>query len=169
MTKYRYYFDTDKEAEWLNEMSRQGYALTGFCMGFYSFDRCAPGEYVYQIDFTEGMFRVSTDYREFMADAGVEIVCLWGRWVFLRKRACEGQFKLYTDVESSIGYYTKSRNFYRLMLVLEALCLLMEVPGVFGGNAVAWMAVCAISLLVLVLLREIIRLNRLLTELKARI
>ena len=40
MTKYRYYFDTDKEAEWLNEMSRQGYALTGFCMGFYSFDRC---------------------------------------------------------------------------------------------------------------------------------
>ena len=62
MIKFRLYYDKDKMTEYLNEMSRKGYAMTGFCVGFYRFDRCLPGEYIYQIDITEGMFRVSNDY-----------------------------------------------------------------------------------------------------------
>lgn len=127
MMRFRLYFDKDKETEWLNEMSRQGYALTGFCMGFYSFERCEPGEYVYQVDFTDGFFRVSSDYREFMAEAGVELVCLWGYWVILRKRASEGAFELYTDVESSIEHYTKIRRMFKAAACLEIICLFMEI------------------------------------------
>ena len=75
MVRFALYYDKDKETEYLNEMSRKGYALTGFFMGFYYFDECRPSEYIYQIDITEGLFRVSNDYREFMREMGVEIVC----------------------------------------------------------------------------------------------
>ncbi len=168
MIKFRFYFNNEKDVEWLNEMSRQGYALTGFCMGFYSFDRCLPGEYVYQIDLAEGMFRVSTDYRQFMAEMGVEIVCLWGMWVFLRRRACEGEFKLYTDVESKLEHYTKIRNLFRAVVCLETVCLFFEIMEAVMGIAAAAIAACLILLLIMAMLREITRLNEMLTELRAR-
>lgn len=66
MTKFRLYFDKDKETAWLNEMAKKGYAMTGFFAGFYQFEACEPGEYIYQIDFSSKMFSVSDDYREFI-------------------------------------------------------------------------------------------------------
>lgn len=168
MTKYRYFLDTEREAKWLNEMSGKGYALTGFCMGFYSFDRCQPGEYVYQIDFTEGMFSVSTDYREFMAETGVEIVCLWGPWVFLRKKACEGEFRFYTDAESSVQHYTKVRNFFKGIVLLDIICLLVNMPGALLGIASSRIGMGIIALCSVPMIAETMRLGGILKELKIR-
>lgn len=168
MTKYRYFLDAEKEAKWLNEMSGKGYALTGFCMGFYSFDRCQPGEYVYQIDFTEGMFSVTTDYREFMAETGVEIVCLWANWVILRKKACEGEFRLYTDAESSALYYAKVRNFFKGIVLLEIMCLFMNMPGALRGMAASWIGMGIIALCAVPMIAETMRLGSILKELKIR-
>lgn len=50
MKKFKIYFDKDKEEEWLNEMAQNGYAFTSFFLGMYSFEKCEPGEYSYQID-----------------------------------------------------------------------------------------------------------------------
>ena len=82
MTKFRLYFDKDKETTWINEMAAKGYALKGFFAGFYSFEKCEPGEYVYQIDFGSKMYSVSDDYREFMAENNIEIVCLGDTGLF---------------------------------------------------------------------------------------
>ncbi len=169
MVKFRLFFDKDKEVEWLNKMSGEGYALTGFCMGIYTFDICQPGEYVYQVDFTEGLFSVSGNYREFMADAGVEIVCLWGWWVILRKKAAEGEFKLYTDVESSIGHYTKIRNMFKVVTIVELVCLLAEVFAAVRGVYAAKICACLLIVLIMVLIKEVMHLNGVLEELKARI
>lgn len=169
MVKFRLFFDKDKEIEWLNKMSGEGYALTGFFMGICTFDTCQPGEYVYQVDFTEGLFSVSSNYREFMEDAGVEIVCLWGCWVILRKKAAEGEFKLYTDVESSIGHYTKIRNMFKLVTILELVCLLVEILAAFRGIYAAKICACLLIVFVMILIKEVIRLNGVLDELKARI
>ena len=78
MTKFRLYYDKDKETTWINDMAAQGYALTGYCMGFYKFEECEPGKYTYQIDFGDKMFAVDDNYREFMAENNIEIVSLWG-------------------------------------------------------------------------------------------
>ena len=59
MKKFRMYFDKDKETAWLNEMAAEGYALTSFFAGLYTFDECVPGKYTYQIDFSDSLFRVS--------------------------------------------------------------------------------------------------------------
>lgn len=60
-----------------------------------------------------------------------------GMWVFLRRRACEGEFKLYTDVESKLEHYTKIRNLFRAVVCLETVCLFFEIMEAVTGSAAA--------------------------------
>lgn len=173
MTKFRLLFNKDKEVEWLNEMSGRGWALTGYFLGFYSFVRCEPGEYAYQMDFTDKFGRVSADYREFMAGTGVEIVEIWGWWVILRKKASQGEFQMYTDVESRIEHYTKIRTMFKAVIGVEIMCLIVEVFGALDSSGeaklMAKLAACGIAVLLAALTREVLRINGILAELKGRI
>ena len=127
MTKFRLYFDKDKETVWLNELAAKGYALISFFAGFYTFEKTEPGEYIYQIDLGEKLFAVTDDYRSFMEETGVEIIDNWGYWVFLRKKAAEGEFELYTDVDSQIEHYTKIRNMFKVVSIIELICFIVEI------------------------------------------
>ena len=123
MIKFHLYFDKDEETKWLNEMADQGYAMTGFAAGVFQFEECKPGKYTYQIDFSEKFFSVSENYREFMTENEVEIVGIWGFWVFLRKEKQKGKFELYTDVDSQLEHYTKIRNLFKIVTIFEIICL----------------------------------------------
>ena len=169
MIKFRLYFDKDKETEFLNEMCRKGYAMTGFFAGFYSFDSCSPGEYIYQVDIKEGMFRAENSYREFMRDMNVEIVALWGFWAILRKRAAEGPFVLYTDVESSIEHYSKIRRMFKKVAIIEILCMALEAIRGLRGYALNWAFFFLLAAMLTGMLREVVRVSRIIAELKARI
>lgn len=169
MIQFRLYYDKDQETEFLNKMAGKGYALTGFFAGFYRFDRCSPGEYSYQVDITDGLFSVKNDYREFMREMRVEIVCLWGFWVFLRKKAQDGPFVLYTDVESSIEHYSKIRRMFKKAAIVEIACLFLEVLGGLRGYAPAWGFCFLLGAILTGMLREVARVNRIIAELKARI
>ena len=39
MIKFRYYIDNQKEQDWLNKLSREGWALKKFFLGFYKFEK----------------------------------------------------------------------------------------------------------------------------------
>lgn len=126
MKKFRLYFDKDKETEWLNDMAAQGYALTSFFAGIYTFDTCAPNKYTYQVDFCDKLGNVSEDYREFMRENQIEIVQIWGFWIFLRKLNVDGPFELYSDIDSSIEHYTKIRNMFKCASIIMILCFMIE-------------------------------------------
>ena len=168
MTKFRLYFNKDKETTWLNNMAKEGYALTKFFAGFYTFEACEPGEYEYQIDFGDKMYAVTDDYREFMEENNVEIVCLWGYWVFLRKRASEGKFVLYTDVESSIEHYTKILKMFKVVTAIELICFIMETFAAMNGVAVGFFGMAIIGALTLALMNVILSTKKTLNELKER-
>lgn len=127
MIRFKFYFDKDKETKWLNDMADQGWAMNGFFAGFYRFEPCEKGKYTYQIDFGNEFFSVSDDYREFMSDSDIEIIQSWGFWVFLRKLSSEGEFQLYTDVDSQIEHYKKIRNMFKAVTVIELICLFIEL------------------------------------------
>ncbi len=166
MTRFKLYADKDAEVGWLNEMSEKGYAMTGYCAGFYYFEACIPGEYLYQVDLTPGMFRVSEDYRQFMLDAGVEIACLWGPWVVLRRRAEEGFFELYTDAESSIEQYEKIRRMYKRVIALELGIFALEVIGAAEGSlALGLVFMLMIGAIIVPMAKELARINSILTQL----
>ncbi len=169
MIRYRIYLDKDAETAWLNQMAADGWALRRFFAGFYDFETCKNGEYVYQVDFGDRLFAVSSDYRELMQDAGIEIVQTWGYWVILRKKASAGKFELYTDVASSIEHYKKIRRMFKGVTIVEMLCMFMElyagaVGGVMWGYAFAFLFVA----ILIGLLNMIVKLNDIIAELEVR-
>ena len=151
MIKFRLYFDKDKEVQWLNEMANLGWSIAHFFAGFYLFEPCEKGKYLYQIDFGNNLCSVSDDYRTFMVDAGIEIVQSWGFWAILRQPASKGEFALYSDVDSQIEYYQKILKMFKLVTIIELLCLFMEISSaVRTGDPYVWG--CAFLLLSFVII-----------------
>ena len=169
MIQFRLYFDKDAETQWLNHMSAQGWAMKRFFAGFYSFEKSGKGEYTYQVDFGDRMFKVSDAYREFMQDTGIEIVQTWGYWVILRKKASDGKFELYTDVDSSIRHYTKIRKMFEVVTIMELICLLVEL---YGGLVMGVKLALAFALLLAAILitcvNQVRKLNNTIEQLHAR-
>lgn len=168
MMKFRLYYDKDAEIKWLNKLAGDGWAMKKFFAGFYSFEKCEPGQYVYQIDFGNKLYSVSDDYREFMEDAGVEIIQTWGFWVFLRKPASEGPFELYTDVDSNIEHYSKIRRMFKGAAVLEIICLFLELFAAIEGVAFAWVFVFLIGAILFGIINVVTKINEVIARLKER-
>lgn len=122
MKKFRLYFDKDKEEKWLNEMSRQGWAMREFFFGVYVFTPCEAGEYIYRVDMPGGrgpVWKVNREYIELVEETGAEFVCRWGWWMIFRKEASKGEFVLYTDTESQIELYRRIRRLFFFVGFLE--------------------------------------------------
>ena len=168
MIKFRLYFDKDEETKWLNEMAQKGWAMTSFCAGFYTFEECTKGKWSYQIDFGEKFGRCTEDYRDFMREAGIEIVQNWGYWIILRKPAEEGEFLLYTDVESSIEHYTKILKMFKVAGILEIICFFLELWGVINGVQIAWVYMFIILAMVVALINACVKTKNTIRELEAR-
>ena len=136
MRKFRLYFDKDKEEEWLNEMSRQGWAMTEFLLGLYIFTSCEPGQYIYRIDMQKEAGRTPVwrnDYQEYIElveETGAEYVCRWGWWLIFRREAAKGEFALYTDMESQIALYRRIRWMFLLFGMLELSIALSNTGNV---------------------------------------
>lgn len=137
MKVFRLYLDTEKEVKWLNEMSEHGWKLKSFFLGVYTFEECESGKYLYQEDTTETFFKVSDEYREFMNDAGIEIVQVWGPWVILCREKDKGEFELFTDYESRLAHQEKILKIFTAVAVLEFGCLIIELVGMFRESGVA--------------------------------
>lgn len=135
MVKFRLYYDKDKEEIWLNKMAQEGYAMTRFFLGFYWFEACEKGEYVYQIDlFTEPKQSMThAEYVNLITETGAEFMGSWGWWRFFRRKAELGEFKLYTDASSRLEQLQRIFRFFRNVLILEAVVLVYEI-AVTGIN-----------------------------------
>lgn len=142
MKKFRLYLDTEKEIKWLNELSEQGWKLKSFFAGVYTFEECEKGRYLYQEDTTDTLFKVSDKYREFMNDAGIEIVQVWGPWVILCQEKSKGDFELFTDYESKIENQKKILKIFKAVTIIEFICFVLEVLcAVEGTTAAAFFAI----------------------------
>ena len=115
------YSNPDKEQQWLNELAAKGLSLSDYSWCRYVFEETEPGKYIYQIELLKNKpgNPESELYLHFLEDAGVEIVAIYMRWVFLRKKAADGPFAIYSDCESKIQYLNRLKNFWTGLLVLE--------------------------------------------------
>lgn len=118
-TLWRYSVDFEKEEDWLNEQSAKGLALTHFALCRYTFEDCEPGEYIYRLELLDypPAHPESQKYLSFLAEQGVEYICPWMCWVYLRKKAADGPFDLYSEIDSQLTHY---RRITRLLLPLAA-------------------------------------------------
>lgn len=156
MLKFKLYYDKDLEEDWLREMCLNGWAFKKFFLGFYTFEKCTPGEYNYQIDILNNWNGDKDDYASFMHDTGIEVIGQWWRWVYLQKKASDGPFEMYTDLESKITQYNKIKNFFRVALVLEVICLFIELMATLNnGSIIGGILTVLIAIICLAMLKSI--------------
>lgn len=103
------YWNYEKEEKWLNEMSAKGLALTDYSWCRYVFAECTPGEYIYRIELLKNSSKhlESQKYISFMEENRIEHVASYMRWVYFRKKATEGEFDIYSDIDSKIAHYKR--------------------------------------------------------------
>ena len=156
MIRWKFTFDKDDEQDWLNDYARQGWAMVSFFAGLVTFVPCQPGEYIYQIDLLpgKGVFaKQYEDYVIFMNEMDVEILQRWGRWVYLRKRAEDGPFEVYTDTASKIELYRRIRGMFLWALAIECMCsasvwdLLRRYPGDMFTRGLAGLYIVMLTLI----------------------
>lgn len=118
---WRFYWDYEREEKWLNAMAAKGLALYSYSWGRYVFEECEPGEYLYRIELLKDLPSKpeSMAYLGFLEEAGIVCVASHLRWVYLRKKAADGSFDLYTDIESRLDQYRTVTNLWNVLAFLE--------------------------------------------------
>jgi hypothetical protein len=149
-------------------MSLEGHAMDGFFAGFYHFSPCETGEWQYQEDIGQGFIFTNPSYVEFMKEMNVQIVQHWGPWVILRRKTQEGEFKLYSDVDGQIAQYKKILLMFKIVVVIEIICLMFEVYSGIKGIALGWAFALLISAFIIAFCNIIIRTKNIINELKER-
>lgn len=129
------YWNPDKEQQWLNELAAKGLSLTDYSWCRYVFEETEPGKYIYQIELLENKpGKPESDlYLRFLEDAGVEVAATYMRWAYLRKKASDGPFSVYSDCESKIRYLNRVKNFWIFLINFELLIGLFNIGiGLFN-------------------------------------
>lgn len=126
------YWNYEKEENWLNKMSAKGFALTDYSWCRYVFTDAEPGEYIYRIELLEhtAAHPVSQKYLRFMEESGVEHIASYMRWVYFRKKAADGAFDIYSDIDSKLAHYKRVNLFFTTLACAE---LLIGTPNILIG------------------------------------
>ena len=117
VTKWFWVWEHEKEEEWLNAMSQQGWQLKSVGFARYTFESGTAGKYSYRLEFLEHLPHSAKgqDYLSFLSETGIEHVASYSRWVYLRKEAAVEDFELFSDVESLL------KHIQRLLTIIMPL------------------------------------------------
>ncbi len=118
---YKFYANFEAEEDWLNRMSQRGLALIDFTFCKYTFEDCEKGEYIYRIELLERLAThpESREYIAFMESSGIECVATYMRWVIFRKKASEGAFDIFTDIDSRLTHYRRVCQMWAALFCME--------------------------------------------------
>ena len=139
--KWFWVWDFEKEERWLNEMAMSGWALVGVGWCRYDFEACEPGEYTIRLE----MRGADDGYISFMQETGAEYIGRIFQWIFFRKKAADGAFDIYSDIDSKI---THLQRIGRSLALIGGANLLIGIMNSFNGSSFGWLnLVCATLLM----------------------
>lgn len=142
MRKFKLFpaWQDEKEENWLRQMSLQGWHLSrlGF-PGFYFFEKGAPQDYAYRLDFITDS-KKKQDYYQIFRDAGWEHLGEMSAWQYFRKPSAGGSPpEIYTDPQSKSQKYRRLLGF--LLIFLPLLMInsrtVLEHGDSFAGGIIA--------------------------------
>ena len=140
-TLYKWFWawDFEKEEKWLNEKSAQGLQLIDVGLCRYTFEEDQQGRYQYRLEILNNHPSTAKNiaYIRFLEEMGVEHVGTLFKWIYLRRKASEGSFDLYNDLDSRINHLKRISNlfFWILLINLFALCLNLANSIQFGNTS----------------------------------
>ena len=96
--------DFEEEEAWLREQHNMGWKLKNAAVFLYTFERCAPEDVIYRLDYKNG--EESEDYLQLFRDYGWEYFDHNAGWLYFRKPAAliesEEEGELFSDNSSRI-------------------------------------------------------------------
>jgi len=158
-TVRKVYINYEREEKWLNDMSAKGLALRDYSWIRYVFEDAPKGEYIYRIELLDHMpsHPESRRYIEFLEETGVEFVASYMRWVYFRKKAADGPFDLYSDIDSKINHYKRIFTLWATLAFAEFcigfsnISIGIDRQGISGVNFILGLGLFALGLTLLVL------------------
>ena len=138
ITKFKTFFDPDKEIAYINEMNAQGWKLVFIKWGmYYTFEKCEPGEYVTLLhaDQIENISKVTS----FAIQCGYEIIPHtidgFGNTLYLTGRKEDVSEDFVSDTYDKITFYQNFKknfkNFFIAFIVLDVILFLLNGLFVF--------------------------------------
>jgi hypothetical protein len=114
-------WNDQKEEAWLSEQARSGWRMTSVNAFGYTFERGAPEEVAYRLDWGPGCRRDQSEYLSIFRDSGWEYMGRRGRWSIFRKPVVGGVVpEIYTDPQSRIRMYQRVMGFFGAFLAIMA-------------------------------------------------
>lgn len=152
----------DKEEKWLNQMAQEGWALDSIGLCTYRFAACEPGEYTVRLE----MHPFDQKYIDFMQETGAQYVGRMAQWMYFRKKAADGAFDLFSDLDSRLLHLGRIE---RMLWALAAANLAIGLSNSISAPRIGWINLLLASLLTYGLGRihgkkETLKEKRLLTE-----
>jgi hypothetical protein len=169
---WKAYWNFEKEEKYLNEMSSKGLALTDYSWCRYVFEEAPRGEWVYRIELLENYptHPESQNYIRFMEETGAEYVASYLRWVYFRRKASDGEFNIYSDVDSKIRHYRRVRTLFSCVMALNLISVFINAEAVLSSSGHSqtniFMGLISLSIVVLFVFTLLLPLTRRIKALK---
>lgn len=130
------YYNHDKEEKWLNEMASKGMSLIVTSWFRYVFEDTDKGEYIYRVVMLGRLAShpESIRYLEFLKETGSEVIGTYLSWAYVRKKASDGEFEIYSDIDSQIMHHKRLRNVLYILLYFQIVPIYFYIVGVLDGT-----------------------------------
>jgi hypothetical protein len=121
-----------EEEQFLQNQHRQGWKMTDFnaLTITYTFEKCVPEDYIYQLDFKE-QGQADDDYLLLFEDCGWEYFHKYNGWFYFRKKKSEDpdENSIFNDAPSRAEMAKKILSYQSLVLFLLLFpCYLLRQP-----------------------------------------
>lgn len=132
-TIYKLWFvwDYDKEEKWLNEMSREGWALVDVGFNRFTFEKCEPEEYIIRLEMRD----TDNDYISFMESTGAEYIGRCLRWHYFRRKSELGGFDIMSDLDSKLDHLSR---IYKMLIAVGMLNLFIGILNSLNLGRFGW-------------------------------
>ena len=116
--KWFWAWDFEEEERWLNTMVQQGWLLESVGYASYTFVACEPGSYIIRLEMRDH----DQAYLDFMAELGAEYVGRMVKWIYFRRKAEEGPFDIFSDLDSRLEHISRIGNLVKVLAVANLVC-----------------------------------------------
>ena len=109
-----------------------------------------------------------------MEGTSAEVVANYHRWVYFKKKVADGEFEIFSDINSKIKHYKRIRGFLLILILLNLVPgvvnylngIMQASIGIF--NLSSYIAIISFSVVVLLLIFLVIPLSKKITFLEKK-
>ena len=104
--KWFWVWDFEKEEKWLNDMAAQGWRLCEVGYAQYTFEECEPQSETIRLELLKDGWNsdAGREYVRFVEGTGATCIGHVMNWAYFRKKASEGGFELFSDLDSRVKH-----------------------------------------------------------------